>query len=41
MNIYAKFQFNPLMGSEEMIFNIFLKFSLLVAMATNQIQRFG
>ena len=38
MNIYAKFQLH----SEKKIFEYFFqKFSLLVAMATNQTQRFG
>ena len=47
MNKYAKFQLHPpygfcLMASEEKIFLIiFRKFTLYVAMATNQIQRFG
>ena len=42
MNISAKFQLFPLMASEEMIFEYFFrKFSLSVAMATNQIQRLG
>ena len=39
MNIYAKFQLIPLMASEKKIFEYFFrKFSLLVAMATNQNQ---
>ena len=44
MNISAKFQLYPPlnMASEELIFLYFFhKFSLCVAMATNQIQRFG
>ena len=42
MNISAKFQLHPLIASEEMIFLIlFREFILSVAMATNQIQRFG
>ena len=43
MNIYAKFQLHPpLMASEKKIFEYFFKkFSLLVAMATNQNQWFG
>ena len=42
MNIYAKFSFIPLMASEKKIFEYFFqKFSLSVAMATNQNQRFG
>ena len=41
MNMYAKFYFIPLMASEEKIFNIFfLKFSLSVAMTTNQNQAY-
>ena len=40
MNISAKFQLHP--PSEEMIFEyLFCKFILSVAMANNQIQRFG
>ena len=36
------FTFIPLLASEEMIFNIFFqKLIISVAMATNQIQRFG
>ena len=41
MNISAKIQLHPVMATEEMILILFRKFSLLVAMATNQIQRFG
>ena len=42
MNMYAKFQFHPpydFWGEDFWIF--FRKFTLYVAMATNQIQRFG
>ena len=42
MNVYAKFQLHPsydFLGED--FFNIFRKFTLDVAMATNQIQRFG
>ena len=35
------FNFIPLMASEKKIFDFFFKFSLSVAMATNQNQRFG
>ena len=46
MNISAKFSFIPLTASEQMFFFCFFlisfrEFILLVAMATNQIQRFG
>ena len=42
MNILPSFSFIPLMASEEMISEyFFLNFSLSVAMATNEIQRFG
>ena len=42
MNMYANFKFHPFTASEEKIFLIFFwKFSLYIAMATNQIQRFG
>ena len=40
MNISTKLQLHPFMASEEMIF-FFRKFSVSVAMATNQIQQFG
>ena len=42
MNTYAKFQLNPLYGfwGEDFLI-IFRKFTLSVAMAINQIQRFG
>ena len=42
MNMYAKFQLNPpddFLGEDCLI--CFRKFTLNVAMATNQIQRFG
>ena len=39
MNMYAKFQLHPFWGEDFWIF--FRKFTLYVAMATNQIQRFG
>ena len=39
MNVYAKFQLHPPWGEEFLIF--FRKFTLYVAMATNQIQQFG
>ena len=38
MNIYAKFQLHSLMASEKIFYFIFFKFSLSVAMATNQNQ---
>ena len=41
MNMYAKFQLHPHMISEEKFLIFFGKFTLHVAMATNQIQRFG
>ena len=42
MNMYAKFQLHPPYGFwEEDILIIFRKFTLYVAMATNQIQWFG
>ena len=41
MNISAKFQLHPLMASEEIFLILFRKFRISVAMATNQIQRFG
>ena len=42
MNISTKFQLYPPYGSEEMIFiHFFRKFKVSVAMAINQIQRFG
>ena len=42
INIYAMFSFIPLMASEKKIFEYFFqKFSLSVAMATNQNQQFG
>ena len=42
MNMYAKFQLHPPTASEEKIFEYFFrKFTHYVAMATNQIQRFG
>ena len=42
MNISTKFQPYPLYGSEEMIFvHFFRKLKVSVALATNQIQRFG
>ena len=42
MNISAKFQLHPPYGFRGDIFLIFFcEFILLVAMATNQIQRFG
>ena len=43
MNISAKFQLHPplKMASEEMIFEYSFAMFLLVAIATNQIQRFG
>ena len=42
MNNSAKFQFYPLMASEELMFLYFIrKVSLSVAMATNQIEGFG
>ena len=42
MNIYERFSFIPLMASEKKTFDSFpRKFSLSVAMATNQNQRFG
>ena len=42
MNISTKFQLYPPYGSEEMIFvHFFRKFKVSVALATNQIQRFG
>ena len=42
MNMYAKFQLHPPYGFwEEDFWIIFQKFTLYVAMATNQIQRFG
>ena len=42
MNMYAKFQLLSLTASEEKIFEYFFqKCTLYVAMATNQIQRFG
>ena len=40
MDISAKFQLHPPYGFRSDFFN-FCKFSLSVAMATNQIQRFG
>ena len=40
MNMYAKFQLHPPYGFWEDFLIIFKKFSLYVAMATNQIQRF-
>ena len=41
MNMYAKFQFHPSYGFWGEDFWIFRKFTLYVAMATNQNQRFG
>ena len=43
MNIYTKFLLHPLMTSEKKILVVFFfrKFSLSVAMSTNQNQRFG
>ena len=42
MNIYEKFQLHPLIASEKEIFEYFFrKFSILIAMATNQNQRLG
>ena len=42
MNMYAKFQLHPSYGSWEEDFWIFFqKFTLYIAMATNQIQQFG
>ena len=42
MNISAKFQLYPPYGFwVDDFFYFFLKFSLLVAMAINQVQRFG
>ena len=42
MYMYAKFQLHPPYGFwEEDFWIIFRKFTLYVAMATNQIQRFG
>ena len=42
INIYAKFQFSPIMASQKKIFEyLFRKCSLSVAMATNQNQRLG
>ena len=42
MNIFAKFQLHPPYGFlEEDFLNICRKFSVSVAMATNQNQRFG
>ena len=42
VNSPAKFQLRPLIAYEEMIFEyVFCKFSLSVAMATNQIERIG
>ena len=42
MNNSAKFQLYPHMASEELnFFYFFYKFSSLVAIATNQIERFG
>ena len=41
MNIYAKFQFHPPYDFWEDFLILVRKFTLYVAMATNQIQRFG
>ena len=41
INICVKFQLYPLIASEKIFDFFFRKFSLSVAMATNQIQRFG
>ena len=42
LTFQQSFSFMPLMASKEMIFlNIFREINLSVAMATNQIQRFG
>ena len=41
MNISAKFQLHPPYGFWDDFWIFFRKFSLSVAMATNQIQRFG
>ena len=42
MNMYAKFQLHPPYGFwEEDFWIIFRKFTLYVAMATNQIHQFG
>ena len=42
MDMYEKFQLHPLTASKEKIFEYFFeKFTLYVAMVTNQIQRFG
>ena len=42
MDMYAKFQLHPLYGFwGEDVLIIFRKFTLYVAMATNQIRRFG
>ena len=41
MNMYAKFQLHPPYGFWEDFWIILKKFTLYVAMATNQIQLFG
>ena len=41
MNMYAKFQLHPPYGFWGDIWILFRKFTLYVAMATNQIQRYG